>query len=88
MVTLTEKSHCKVCLKPLDAHLSTKPNETPEPGSVSICNYCGKISVFDKEMNLRPITDEEIKNVEKYHPVQWRMIKAIEKGIMIRNKLN
>lgn len=32
----------------------------PEPGSLSICAYCGVISTFEDDLSIRPMTSKEI----------------------------
>jgi hypothetical protein len=31
----------------------------PEPGSFSLCIRCGHLAIFDEELRLRALTDEE-----------------------------
>lgn len=53
-------THCKGCHHIVDQHAPVEGVRKPKEGDYSICFYCGKISTFDKEQNLVPITDEEL----------------------------
>lgn len=39
------------------------PRSTPYPGDVSICYYCGTISIFDDNIKRRGPTKEEVEKV-------------------------
>lgn len=56
----TKESICPGCGAKLDAATSTDGDYDPKPGSVSICAYCGSIAIFEDDMSLRPLTQEEI----------------------------
>lgn len=55
-----KESICLGCGVKLDAATSTDGDFDPQPGSISICAYCGSIAIFKDDMSLRPFTQEEI----------------------------
>jgi hypothetical protein len=56
-------SRCLDCGKILDAATDAFGDEKPAPGDASICFHCGHIMAFADNLTLRPLTDEEIKQV-------------------------
>lgn len=53
-------SPCPVCGKKLDAATSVEKEEAvPDPGDLSICLYCATVSVFDDNLKLKQMTNEE-----------------------------
>lgn len=58
----TKAASCPNCGQILDAATvicdpSIRPS--PEPGDMTLCAYCHSMAVFDAELNLRELTDEE-----------------------------
>lgn len=62
--TRTRKSPCPRCGRECDAATSTEPGKVPEPGSVSICAYCGEINLFDEDLILRRLTLAELTELQ------------------------
>ena len=60
--TDTPKRPCLGCGAQNDAATETFGEEAspPEGGDVTVCIYCGHISVFNADLTLRNPTDEEI----------------------------
>jgi hypothetical protein len=57
----TKESVCCGCGSKLDAASTADGSDyTPEPGSLSICAYCGVVSIFEDDMSLKPMTLKEI----------------------------
>jgi hypothetical protein len=55
--TRTAESECKKCNYKVDSHTGDgKPSE----GDYSICGNCTSICVYDKDLNLIPLSPEEI----------------------------
>lgn len=44
---------CWNCDTALDAAWDPVSGEKPEPGNVSLCVFCGVVSIFDMELKLR-----------------------------------
>ena len=57
METNLSKSKCCECGRELDA--CSGPCR-PGPGDFTLCAYCGCLNVFDKNLDLRPPTSEEV----------------------------
>lgn len=72
--TRTPVSPCPSCGAKNNAASGTG---TPGPGDVSICLYCGHISLFADDLTLRPATDEELVEVKK-HPEMLLAIEMVE----------
>ena len=51
---------CLGCGKVLDAAAFVKHAQTPEPGDISVCFYCGHIAAFANDLTFRELTDTEM----------------------------
>jgi hypothetical protein len=58
----TNKPTCPNCKVVLDActRVDGAP-DTPSPGDYTACPYCMSIAMFDEGLQLRPLTEEELK---------------------------
>lgn len=56
-------SACKACGKPNDSATSISADIKPTPGDVSICLYCGHVTVFDDDLTLREPTSKEMHEI-------------------------
>lgn len=53
-------STCPVCGNKLDAATHVKEKEiVPAPGDISICFYCATVSMFDENLKLEQMTNEQ-----------------------------
>jgi hypothetical protein len=53
-------TYCSSCEEPLDAAtVADSTHAIPAEGDISICAYCGNISVYRADQTLRPITARE-----------------------------
>jgi len=52
-------SKCPSCDAPLDGATDAYGEETPSPGDISICLYCGHLMAFADDMTTRDLTDAE-----------------------------
>ena len=52
---------CPSCAKVLDASAG---GGTPEAGDVTVCGYCGTPLCFDLALRLRPLTTQELEQLE------------------------
>jgi hypothetical protein len=50
---------CTACGYDIDCATGLKPDEIPEPGSISICLNCGAIGIYTQDMQLRQATRKE-----------------------------
>lgn len=53
------KARCPVCKMTLDAATSIG-GSTPSEGDISICSGCASALVFNKDLTLRQLTDDEL----------------------------
>ena len=56
-----EDAKCLKCGNKLNRASGLGHDEQPEPGNISICVRCGNIAAFDDNLQVRPLTDEELK---------------------------
>lgn len=56
-------SNCVCCYSPINAH-SSDNSSIPQHGDVSICAYCGHISVFDEKLKLTTAPQSVIDSID------------------------
>lgn len=56
-------SNCASCYSPINAH-SSDSSSIPQCGDVSICAYCGHISVFDEKLKLTTAPQSVIDSID------------------------
>lgn len=74
---------CRRCGEKLDANTGVEEGTRPEPGSVSICGYCGTLSLYDDGLRLRAPTPEERLELQR-SPV-WNVIARAMNNPPFRN---
>lgn len=57
------KMKCLGCGAPNDATTAAYHECRPNAGDVTVCIYCGHISVFNADLTLRNPTDEEVLDI-------------------------
>ena len=74
--TFRKEARCPCCNNLMDAHtvVSTDNKYQPSPGDVSICFYCGAINLYDEELNIKIMTEEEQRKYSKSDPDQWQFV--------------
>ncbi|NUX58714.1 hypothetical protein [Paraburkholderia youngii] len=71
------KMNCRKCGKLLDGNTSMEKGTRPRHGDVSLCIYCGALSIFDmNKQRLRPPTQWEQAELSK-NPDVARALAAI-----------
>jgi len=70
--TRTPSSQCLKCGSKLDAH-ANMGDASPQPGDISVCAYCFTISKFDSNLDLQPLTRNELTELKKNEQV-WSLI--------------
>jgi hypothetical protein len=76
--------HCSSCSQILDANTPAGMKDAkPEPGSISVCFYCAQICVFNNDMTLRNITQEELESLPFW--VKWAIFDAVK---AIKERIN
>lgn len=73
--TRVEKTHCKSCMKKIDAHTSIEGHHKPQKGDFSICMYCGTISTFDEQLNLIAMSEEELQRLKEEDNKTYLLLK-------------
>lgn len=56
-------SPCFSCGQPNDAATGVFGANTPKPGDLTVCMYCGYVMAFDAQMRTRKLTGMEMINV-------------------------
>lgn len=56
-------SPCPSCGKSLNRCGSRSGERGPQPGDLSVCLYCGHLSVYGDDVGLRELTDAEVVEV-------------------------
>jgi hypothetical protein len=80
---------CPNCLYEMDCSTGLrKEDSNPEPGSISICLKCGALCEFDQDMNLVPLTKDQLEEIKRTDPDAWRIIAASQSLIRARIKHN
>ena len=72
--TKTDEGRCATCNHTIDAHTGFDHDEAPLPHDLTVCIYCGTISEFDDDMNLIPVSPEELAKVKEEDEQAWAVI--------------
>lgn len=76
------ESSCPVCKEKLDAASNAEVSDQspPECGDVSICFYCASYLIFDEDLTLQLLSEEDLLELpdETFHLLS-RMRKEIKK---------
>lgn len=81
----TEANHkmpCPMCGNQLDGHAAAQPApDTPAPGALSLCAYCGYAMIFNDDMNLREPTFHESVDIEADQNISYirKVLKEMNK---------
>lgn len=51
---------CPVCSKPLNGATGVDTTASPVEGSVSVCLHCASVLVFNSDLSLRQMTEQEM----------------------------
>jgi hypothetical protein len=61
-----DKPTCPNCKVVVDACTDVNGSfGVPSPGDYSACPYCKTVAMFDEDLKLRPLTDEELKEFKR-----------------------
>jgi hypothetical protein len=73
-------ANCRACLKPVDVHCNVDDEQLqPQKGDVSVCMYCGTVSVYDYNLKLVQPTYCDVQEMKTVGI--WRQILSIQKLI-------
>ena len=64
------KTECPRCFRPLNANTGYTTDHNPKPGDYSFCLYCATPLMFDDVLEVRELTEGELKEAEK--DMSWR----------------
>lgn len=64
-----------------DSHL-------PTPGAISICFYCGQVCVFNDDLSLRKITEEEMDDLRANDHAVYKLIMEAVEAIRLKIVMN
>jgi hypothetical protein len=84
ITTPVPEDHCPFCGHKLDA-ASTPNGAIPNPGDVSICLSCASALVFDKNLRLQAMSQNEFADL---HPDNQKEILLIQRGIRMLDRRN
>jgi hypothetical protein len=54
--------------------------DTPNPGDISLCAYCGCLTIFADDLTQRPPTAEELAAVQASE--SWASIERVQEEIL------
>ena len=78
--------HCPACNKELDATTSIQDESLlPKPGNLSICFYCGDMSEFDDNLDLRSLSQEQKAEIKKEDPETWDLLTKASSAIIYKH---
>jgi hypothetical protein len=73
--TYLENSTCVTCKADLNAATHGVQGYTPRPGDFSFCFYCAEFMVFDEELKLRKVSEEEINSLSEEETEYYKYIR-------------
>jgi len=80
---------CLTCGHKLTAATSvSRGKRKPEKGDFGICIECGKPSQFDENLNMKPLTQEQLLHLRRENYEIWLKISTAQAFINERNKAN
>jgi len=59
-ITRLPQDRCPVCEKDLDATTSIDHDSKPTTGDITVCLYCASFLMFNNNLTLRLITEQEM----------------------------
>jgi hypothetical protein len=83
-IRLPNNTYCKGCSKYVDSCTPIEDATYPHEGSLSICPYCGVISMFDKDLNLQPVSQQFLDTLKITHRSIWIILHQAQKIIKDR----
>lgn len=80
----TEKK-CRSCDRPFIFHMTEDGETNPRPEDLSVCSNCGTLSKFDSNLDLVPLTDQEIHQLRNHDRELWADLLACQ-GMTLSRK--
>lgn len=72
-------SRCPECKKTLDAASGIDTDDSPTPGSVSVCHYCGTLLEFSPKLKLCRMKDDTLLDLDDSTRI---MLLRVQRGIL------
>lgn len=79
------KNCCSNCGKNFEMATPADGQSNPRKGSVSICFGCGQIGVFQEDLTVKKITDEDLQEIQEKLPEAY--LQMISISAAIKNKI-
>jgi hypothetical protein len=57
---VNDEARCPACLKKINAATHPLGDADPVPGDCSVCVYCGTVNVFQTDMTVRTMRQDEL----------------------------
>jgi hypothetical protein len=58
----------------IGANTGANTKNSPSPGSISICFYCGQVGLFEEDLTVRKMSDEEMEAIKVKEPQIYNII--------------
>ncbi len=84
----TKQNTCTCCGYVTDRATCFTSDTQPKPGMIAICARCGLIGVYDEDMSIRTLRQEEKVHLMSNHPDIWNQVMGIHHAVINRNRLN
>ena len=80
-MTTIQPSNCPVCLKQFDAATSPFGDSAPTPGDLTVCIYCASFLIFEQDLRLRLMTEQEIGELPDEARIQIMRVRRAIKAV-------
>jgi len=74
----TKADQCPCCFAFINSATGVEKEDVPSPGDVSVCFKCGAYLMFDLDLKLAPLSNDEF---EKLHPDTKKILFRISEAI-------
>lgn len=82
------KHECLICHYVMDSTTGAFEDGLPNKGDLSVCDNCGTVTQFDDNLNMVPLTEEEIEELKEKWPTEYTQMRRVQKVIHQTNKQN
>jgi hypothetical protein len=56
-------THCLNCERLVDGASGVDTKGKPRPGNITVCIYCGHLMAFARDLSMRELTGEEMREI-------------------------
>lgn len=71
------ESKCPHCQKPLNRSTDPDGENTPSPGDLSICWYCGELAIHGENLELRKLEESELAEIAETEPETYQYLQQL-----------